>query len=75
MMVTASNVADFYAAGEGAFWWNDPAADEYLITGTFDPPRDGAVYLMPWDGAWFAQWDRDWEAAAEQLNSIIERRQ
>ncbi|ALY07661.1 hypothetical protein SEA_CLARK_27 [Gordonia phage Clark] len=75
MMVTASNVADFHDAGEGSFWWHDPAADEYLITGTFDPPREDAVYLMPWDGAWFAQWDRDWEAAAAQLNSIIERRQ
>ncbi|QDH92820.1 hypothetical protein KNU62_gp35 [Gordonia phage Bakery] len=72
MMITASNVADFYDAGDGHFWWHDPATDAHLISDVYEPPVDGAVYLMPWDNSWFAQWDGDWEAATEQLNSLID---
>ncbi|QMU22490.1 hypothetical protein [Gordonia rubripertincta] len=73
-MVTPSNVAEFHDAGQGSFWWHDPATDTYLITDTFDPPRAGAVYLMPWDGSWFAQWAGDFDAAAAQLNTLIDER-
>ena len=70
-MITASNVADFHDAGPGHFWWHDPATDSHLVTDTYEPPAAGALYLMPWDGSWFAQWDGDWEAATDQLNSLI----
>ncbi|QDF17125.1 hypothetical protein JZX82_gp30 [Gordonia phage William] len=72
-MIEPSNLAHFYAAGEGTYWWHDAATDAYLITDTFEPPTDDALYLMPWDGPWFAQWDENWTAAAAQLNSVIAR--
>ncbi|UVF60304.1 hypothetical protein SEA_MURP_30 [Gordonia phage Murp] len=75
IMIGPSDVADFYAAGEGSFWWHDSATDAYLITDTLEPPAADAVYLMPWDDAWFVQWEEDWTAAADQLNSVIRRRQ
>lgn len=72
-MVTVDNVVDFHAAGPGHYWWHDPATDTYLVADALAPPVDGAVYLMPWDGAWFAQWAGDWQRAATQLNEIIDR--
>lgn len=74
-MITVDNVVDWHAAGPDHFWWHDPATDTYLITDTQEPPVDGALYLMPWQASWFAQWDGGWQAAADQLNEIIERRE
>ncbi|SDU64380.1 hypothetical protein [Gordonia westfalica] len=74
-MINPSNVADFHAAGEGTYWWHDSATDAYLVTDTFDPPTTDSVYLMPWDGPWFAQWGENWAAAADQLNSVIARQE
>ena len=74
-MITVDNVVDWHAAGPDHFWWHDSATDTYLITDAQEPPGDAALYLMPWDASWWAQWDGDWQAAADQLNEIIERQE
>lgn len=68
MEFTADKVREFYEHGSGWWWLAD---GELTITDTQDPPSPDAMYLMPWDAAWFAQWASDWAAAAEQLTTIL----
>lgn len=68
--ISADDIAEFHSAASDAQWWWHP--DHGLTAVTDTPLPFGAVYLMPWDEAWFAQWDGDWQAAADQLNEIIE---
>ncbi|QKY80029.1 hypothetical protein SEA_DOGGS_28 [Gordonia phage Doggs] len=72
--MSATDVADFFDSGPDHFWWHDDATDSFLVTDTYEAPRPNALYLMPWSQSWFAQWAGDWEAAADQLNTVVNER-
>lgn len=66
--VTADEIAAFRKAGRGSeLWWHA----EYGAVPVREPLPVGAVYLMPWDQAWFDQWGGDWSAAADQINGLL----
>lgn len=70
MTITAADVATFYDAGADHWWWLTPDGELIVSDQPWaeHAPVAGAIYLMPWDAAWFAQWAGDWQAAANQLN-------
>ena len=74
MTITADDVATFHDAGADHWWWLTPDGGLIIAdrTWTEHTPVTGAIYLMPWDPAWFAQWGTDWQSAADQLNEILE---
>ena len=74
MTITAADVATFYDAGADHWWWLTPDGELVVSDQPWadHTPVGGATYLMPWDQAWFEQWDSDWERAATQLNAILD---
>lgn len=74
MTITANDVDTFHDAGADHWWWMTPGGSLLIADQpwTEHTPVTGAVYLMPWDAVWFEQWSGDWQAAADQLNTIIQ---
>lgn len=73
LTITAADVGTFYDAGPDHWWWAAPGGGLLISDLPWGEhiPVEGAVYLMPWDAAWFSQWAFDWEAAAAALNVVL----
>lgn len=65
VQISAKDVAT-YASTAGASLWVHPGGG---IVVAVERPH-GTVLGLPHDPVWIAQWDGDWDAAAEQLNML-----
>jgi hypothetical protein len=73
VQLTAAQVGELVAAGR--YWWYRPPCLFLAnnINAYPDAPQPGDLYLLDASPDWVAQWDGDWQAAADQINPFMSR--
>ena len=69
-MITAEQIAAIVTGGP--FWWQRTDKTIYA-TAERTPESSDDVYLLSASESWKAQWDNDWQKAADQINAAIAR--
>lgn len=54
-------------AAQGRYWWQTAAGD-YYATAEKAPADPADVYLLDASPQWVAQWNGNWQHAADQIN-------
>lgn len=71
--ITAEQIATLAAAGD-PYWF--VRADGSLYAAAEQTPDDaGDIYVLRASAAWLAQWDGDYQAAADQINSVLTKQE
>lgn len=73
MQVSAEQIATL-AAEQGPFWFWIAADETVYATEDQQPNSPDDVYLLRAPQAWIDQWNGDWQAAADQINEALQRR-
>ncbi len=73
MTITTEQIAALATSGS-SFWWLRADGTTYA-TAEFTPETSSDSYLLRASEQWTAQWDGDWQAAADQINQAISRQE
>ena len=71
-MITTEQIAAL--ATGGAYWWLRADGTAYA-TAEQTPESDTDTYLLRASEQWTAQWNGDWQAAADQINEALSRQE
>lgn len=71
--ITAEQIAAV-AATSKPFWWWMRADNTVYATAKRTPETEADIYLLRAPRSWLDQWNGDWQAAADQINEALSRR-